>query len=132
MVLGKVAQEKIESHYQTADFSVILRESERFTNAGFPTKFVESLSFSTPVISNITSDLGLYLRDGVNGYVVDSVRVADVSSVICKAADLSGNEKSELRKQAFATAVESFSPSNYSGRFSDFFDRIRRSRTERG
>lgn len=123
-VLGKVSQEEIEIYYQVADFSVILRESERFTNAGFPTKFVESLSFSTPVISNITSDLDMYLKDGVNGYVISSVGVADVSSVLCKAADLSGGEKSEMRKQALVTAIESFSPSSYSGKFGVFFDRV--------
>ncbi|MFI8608340.1 glycosyltransferase family 4 protein [Pseudomonas sp. NPDC077649] len=130
-VLGKVSQQEVEAYYRAADFSVILRESERFTNAGFPTKFVESLSFSTPVISNITSDLGMYLKDGVNGYVVSSVGVADISSVLCKAADLSGGEKSEMRKQALVTAIESFSPSSYSERFRSFFDRVGSSRSGR-
>lgn len=130
-VLGNIPQEEVEVHYRAADFSVFLRQSARFTNAGFPTKFVESLSFATPVISNLTSDLGVYLKNGVNGFVIPSVGVSDVSNILCKAADLSESAKIEMRKQALKTAVESFSPSNYSGRFQKFFNQVRRFRSLR-
>ena len=51
-------------------FDVLLRYSDlRYTKAGFPTKVVESLASATPVITNITSDLEMYLKDGENSVI---------------------------------------------------------------
>ena len=55
---------------KTADFSIFYREDNRMTRAGFPTKFVESISCGVPVITTETSDLKKYLRDGRNGLVI--------------------------------------------------------------
>lgn len=68
--LGRVSQDEIPSFYHQADFMVLLRESTRKSNAGFPTKFAESITSGTPVIANLTSDLGQYLKDGETGFVV--------------------------------------------------------------
>ena len=68
--LGRVSQDEVPSYYSLADFMVLLREQTRKSNAGFPTKFSESFTSGTPVIANITSDLGLYLIDGMTGIVV--------------------------------------------------------------
>ena len=69
--LGQLSQEVIPSFYHLADFMVLLREQTRKSNAGFPTKFAESFISGTPVIANLTSDLGLFLKDGENGFVVE-------------------------------------------------------------
>ena len=71
MFLGKVSQDDVPAFYALADFMVLLRESSRKSNAGFPTKFSESFASGTPVIANLTSDLGVFLRDGETGFVVD-------------------------------------------------------------
>lgn len=68
--LGRVSQDEVPSYYSLSDFMVLLRESNRKSNAGFPTKFSESFTSGTPVIANITSDLGSYLKDGETGFVV--------------------------------------------------------------
>lgn len=68
--LGRVSQDDVPSYYALSDFMVLLRESNRKSNAGFPTKFSESFTSGTPVIANITSDLGNYLKDGETGFVV--------------------------------------------------------------
>lgn len=69
--LGRVSQDDVPSFYALADFMVLLREPNRKSNAGFPTKFAESFTSGTPVIANLTSDIGLYLKDGKTGFVVD-------------------------------------------------------------
>ena len=69
--LGRVCQDVIPSFYHQADFMVLLRNQTRKSNAGFPTKFTESFTCGTPVIANLTSDLGMYLKNGVTGFVVD-------------------------------------------------------------
>ena len=68
--LGRVPQDEVPSYYALADFMVLLREPTRKSTAGFPTKFSESFTSGTPVIANLTSDLGLYLKDGKTGFVV--------------------------------------------------------------
>ena len=49
------------------------------TMAGFPTKFVESISCGVPVIMNDTSDIRQYLSDGKNGILIElsSDNIAD-------------------------------------------------------
>lgn len=75
LFLGRIDQDKIPSLYAAADFMVLLRENNRKSNAGFPTKFTEAMVSGTPVICNLTSDLGKYIKDGSNGFIVkdDSV-----------------------------------------------------------
>lgn len=70
LFLGRVSQDEVPAYYANADFMVLLREQTRKSNAGFPTKFSESFTSGTPVIANITSDLGDYLKDELTGFVV--------------------------------------------------------------
>lgn len=72
LFLGRVPQEDVPSYYAIADFMVLLREQTRKSNAGFPTKFSESIISGTPVIANLTSDLKRYLQDGITGFVVEN------------------------------------------------------------
>ena len=80
--LGRVSQDLVPSYYAKADFMVLLRESTRKNNAGFPTKFAESFISGTPVIANITSDLGQYLKDGVTGFVVNNPNEDDIYYIL--------------------------------------------------
>lgn len=54
-----------------ADFSVIIRDDKLWTKAGFPTKFVEALSCGTAVIATPSSNICDYLKDGINGFILD-------------------------------------------------------------
>lgn len=48
---------------KSADYSIFIREKSRLTMAGFPTKFVESVSCGVPVITSDTSDLKEFFTD---------------------------------------------------------------------
>jgi len=80
--LGRVSQDEVPSYYSIADFMVLLREPNRKSNAGFPTKFAESITSGTPVIANLTSDLGDYLKEGDTGFVVNRPCQGDVYQVL--------------------------------------------------
>ncbi len=54
-----------------SDFQIFIREDNITTKAGFPTKFVESISAGVPVLTNLTSNIGDYLSAGVNGFPLD-------------------------------------------------------------
>lgn len=68
--LGKISQDLVPAFYSIADFMVLLREPNRKSNAGFPTKFAEAFTSKTPVIANATSDIEKYLIDGKTGFLV--------------------------------------------------------------
>jgi glycosyltransferase involved in cell wall biosynthesis len=69
--LGKMSHKDVLLYLKRADFSIFYRAKTRVTMAGFPTKFSESISCGTPVITNLTSDLSAYLKDGINGFIIE-------------------------------------------------------------
>ena len=68
--MGRLAHKEALSLLQKADFSMFLRDDNRVTKAGFPTKFVESISAGVPVITNGTSNIADYLKNGQNGFLL--------------------------------------------------------------
>lgn len=66
--LGQLTHVDSLKYVKLADFSIFVRGNTRATRAGFPTKFVESISCGTPVVTTNSSDLKEYIVDGVNGY----------------------------------------------------------------
>lgn len=80
--MGRISQDEVPSYYALSDFMVLLRDSNRKSNAGFPTKFAESFISGTPVIANLTSDLGNYLVDGKTGFVVKEPNEESIYEVL--------------------------------------------------
>ncbi len=54
---GRINSERVRDLYLQADFSVFFREKKRYALAGFPTKFIESICYSVPVITNPIGDI---------------------------------------------------------------------------
>jgi glycosyltransferase involved in cell wall biosynthesis len=67
---GRVSHADAMALVAQADFSILLRPDKRFAHAGFPTKLVESLALGVPVLTNLTSDVGDYVRDGREAIVL--------------------------------------------------------------
>lgn len=68
---GRLPHQESITLLKNADYSIFLRYPNRMTMAGFPTKFVESITCGVPVITNDTSDLKKYMSDGKNGILVE-------------------------------------------------------------
>lgn len=77
--LGRVSQDLIPAYYKMADFMILVRKPNRKNMAGFPTKFAESMIADVPVITNATSDMNNYVKDGKNGFIVNGY---DYDSII--------------------------------------------------
>lgn len=104
-----------------ADFSLLLRNDARYAKAGFPTKFVESLSVGTPVIANLTSDLGSHLRDGETGFVCAGPSAADLLVSLRKAATLPTETHAAMRRASRAHAQKAFDYRVFTKSFAAFF-----------
>lgn len=112
--IGRITREEVIMHLQSADFTVLMRSPIlRYAKAGFPTKVAESLATSTPVICNLTSDLGIYLRDGENSIIVESLTPESFTMALRKALTLSHEEKNKMYQLARQTAEQYFDYRNY-------------------
>lgn len=106
---GKVKQEEINNFITKADFTIFTRPDTHCNKYGFPSKFVESLSLGVPVATNLTSDLGSYLLDGYNGFVITDDSKQSIEKVIKKMLLLSPAQKMAMKKNAIKTAEDNFS-----------------------
>ena len=104
---------KIQEVYLKSHFSILIRDPDLIVcQSGFPTKFVESLSFSRPVISNKTSDIFDYLKDGFNGLQVYGYNSDEILRTLQRAFE-SFKDINRFCINSFNTAVESFGISTY-------------------
>ena len=113
-IYGRISQKEVVRLLRTTDFTMMMRsEQQRYAKAGFPTKVVESLANSTPIICNITSDLALYLEDGKNSLIVPECSVDSVAQVLRRAIQMSFQERQKMQKEACRTARENFLMQGY-------------------
>ena len=121
---GKIPQNQVPLYLSAADFSILLRPNKRYANAGFSTKFVESLENGLPVLANLTSDLGLYLKEGYNGYIVETISDDLIIDKLNLMLALSKEDMVALRLNAKNSSKENFDYKKYSGRLLSFVKSI--------
>lgn len=122
--IGQIEQTAVGAYIGKADFSVLLREPARFSNAGFPTKLVESMAHGTPVISNVTSDIALYLHHGEEGLVCEDWSASAFANVLRHALSLEPAQIAVMRSAARRQAERSFDYREYSVALSEFVRRL--------
>lgn len=111
---GRMERIELYTHLINADFSVLLRPEElRYAKAGFPTKIVESLAWGTPVICNITSDLGMYVKDNFNGKIVEDCDASSFCKVIQSALRMEISTRIKMSKNAKKSAEKDFDYHKY-------------------
>ncbi len=125
--VGHVSQRRAAQLAEESHFTVFLRKTTRSNRAGFPTKFVESLSLGTPVITNLTSDLHNYLKDGENGLVVETPSSESLSDAMRRATEFGPEHLAAMRQNARTTS-RAFDTSNFNSALSSFLTRLEMSR----
>lgn len=107
-VHGRVSHARSIQIVGQADFTLFLREVNCVSINGFPTKFVESLALGTPVITNLTSDLGDHLRDGETGLECAEPTSSALISVLNRALAIDTDARAAMRRSARAEAERAF------------------------
>lgn len=80
-----------------SDFAVIVRKKSKLTEYGFSSKICEAFAHGIPVIATNTSDNGLYIRNGVNGYVCEA-NYESVRMLLSRIEKLKKAERGKLRQ----------------------------------
>lgn len=113
-IYGRISHEKVLQLLASTDFTILMRSAQqRYAKAGFPTKVVESLSCGTPVICNLTSDLGQYLKDHQNALIVPQCTAEALAQELRCALGMSADERKKMSEQAWETVKENFNYDRY-------------------
>ncbi|WP_188205316.1 glycosyltransferase [Desemzia incerta] len=122
--LGRISHEKSLEVIKSADFSIFIRNSTRETNAGFPTKFSESISCGTPVLTTNTSDLSLYLKEGVNGFFLEIEDEKKLNKKLEYILTYDREKNNRMKKECKNSKL--FDYTNYISETETFLKKIRR------
>lgn len=115
--LGRISHNESLEFLKLSDYSIFFRDTTRLTKAGFPTKFVESLSCKVPVITNNSSDIGDFLKDGENGFLLKE----DISEVFKVISNLT---TSQIKSMKCNTNDNTFNYINYTDEFRNLFENL--------
>lgn len=74
---GRVPHLEALKAVKKADYSLVIRESNRKNDAGFPSKLVECISCGTAVLTTNISNVGDYVGNGKNGYIISIDNLTD-------------------------------------------------------
>lgn len=109
VIHGRVSHEGVLHILKGTHFTLLMRSPvQRYAKAGFPTKVVESLSRSTPVICNLTSDLSLYLGDEVNALIVEECNPQSLYQQLAKAITMNHEQRVIMCNNARELACKHF------------------------
>lgn len=120
---GRIPQDQVSEVLSQSDYLIFIRPERRSSNAGFPTKFAESMAVGTPVITNKTGDIGLYLRDGINGFMSQDSTWESVARCFDRILEVDRKSYVRLRDAARKTAEQYFDYHVYMERVSTFFSK---------
>ena len=111
--IGILPHNKTIENLLCSEYSIIFRPDRRYSRAGFPTKFVESLAAGVPVISNITSDIGDYLVDKENGFVIPEYSLRALCIKLEESCTVDFYSRIRMKHNAKKTAEYKFDYRNY-------------------
>jgi len=120
--MGKQDEAIVKEAVANADFTILLRENNRTSMAGFPTKVSESITLGTPVITTDTSDIKDYLSDYVC-YFIDLHNLFEAGETLRRI--LSSDSTERMRNKIFSLKNDSFEPEKYAEVLVSFIKRCK-------
>lgn len=123
-VYGRVPRRQVIEVMRVMDFSLLMRPSgERYAMAGFPTKSVEAMSHRVAMICNLTSDLGMYLKDGENAVIADDCTADSFREAINRVLAMDRDEIENIKDRARLLAEDSFDYRIFSNCIKQFIEK---------
>lgn len=102
---GRMENDDVINEMQNSDFTILLRDKNRMTMAGFPTKVSESISCGIPVITNRTSDIDQYLTEGETVLFLDTSKTEDSVEKLVQIVTMSKEQRTIMKNKCYETDV---------------------------
>lgn len=115
---GRLPHKEAVRILMSSDFQMFFRDSTRVNNAGFPTKFAESVTAGCPVIANDISNIKSYVDNGLPGFIVPTIDEKIVSSVIDRVSNKSRIEINEMKLACYQSKM--FDYQKFSNQLNEF------------
>ena len=96
---GRLPHQEALKYLMGADFQIFFRDFIRVNNAGFPTKFVESMSAGVPVITNRISNIEDYVRNGENSFMIEHPEEGEICEILKQVSTLSRDEIENIKSK---------------------------------
>lgn len=125
LLCGRVPQTDVPSYYKLSDFSIIIREKNRKSMAGFPTKFAESLMSGCPVITNETSDIGDFIIDESNGILLKDNTLSEITNSLKRISTFSQSKILSMKTNSYNSAITKLDYRVYINSMNDFINDIK-------
>lgn len=119
---GNKSNEEVVESVKNSDFTILIRDINRDTTAGFPTKVSESISCGTPVITTKTSDLEKYIIDGKNGFFINIDDKEKALLYLKKILEMNKEEIKLMKKNCVESQL--FYYRNYIKHIKDFLSKL--------
>ncbi len=119
---GKIPQEEMKNIYINCDYGIFIRPDRQSSHAGFPTKLAEFMAAGTPVVTNNTGDISLYLRNGENSFITQDSLAESVSQTLLQILSLDETRRNSIREDARRTAELYFDYRNYCEKIKCFIE----------
>lgn len=125
--LGRMQHSMVLQYVKKSHYSVLLRENKRYAKAGVSTKFTEAMCVGTPSICTKVGGTDVYVKDGVNGILVENNEVGTLVGALNQILNMPPNQIMNMKKEALKTAKEYFYDKKYRKGFSKFLDEAKAS-----
>jgi glycosyltransferase involved in cell wall biosynthesis len=100
--------ERLAALYAAAEVSVVIGSWE-----GLPTRVIESLAQSTPVVAYASGGMSGLLRDGDNALLTEAIEPAAVAQALRRWFAMAEADKAEMRRRARASAQDYLWPAKF-------------------
>lgn len=111
--------------YQSMTFLLLAREKRQMTNANFPSKVPELLTYGViPIASDVGDYTSLYLKNGITGIIMDGCRHDIIAEAIFRALSMSNAEVEMMSRMARRLAEDIFDYRVWSERLKRFLSDI--------
>lgn len=113
-LVGTMSADALPGELRKASVLVLARKDGLFSRAGMPTKIGEYLATGRPVVVTATGDIPLYLKDGVDCYLVPPGDVQLLAAAIDRA--LHDPDAASVGSAGRETAARCFDPATHMSR----------------
>lgn len=116
--MGRLSHNEAINELKKSDFSVFIRDKNIVNTAGFPTKFVESISAGVPVLTNDSSNIIDYLEPHELGKKLITSSDSLLEESLIKALSQSRSEMNRLKENC--KAFQGFDYRSFENQMNEF------------